>query len=347
MKSRIYKYREIIGSLNKKEIANVYLFDGNENYLKEDVIQKIKKILVNEASSDFNFNMISVGEKDAVREVVEIANTLPLFFGKTTGNIGRLIIFKDIDKLKENDRKTLSDYVSEPAEGTCLILTAGKVDFRKKYYSQIKSNSIHAQFYPLFDYQVPPWVAGEVKGLGRSISEDANQCLVGEVGSDLFGLKSEIEKLVNFIGDRKTIEVKDVEQVLGYVKGSTVFDLQKSITFKNVEDSLKILKLLLDEKPGSQVMILSAIAARLRHIALAGILLKQDKTEREITDSLGINYFYNKYLVKASCKFTDRELANDFSRLLTADVEIKTGKKPARLALEMLVMDICVCAESG
>ncbi len=338
------KYQEIIRSINKKEIANTYLFTGEENYLKEDIIQAIKGILLNEASSDFNFNVFDAAESDEGREAVEVSNTLPLLFGGTTGGIGRLIVLKNIDKLPEMDRKLLSAYLSEPLESTCLILITDKkkIDGRKKYNKEIESNSVQVIFYRLFDNQIPGWLAGEVKKHKKSISPEAAQCLISGVGSDLFALKSEVEKLVNFVGDRETIEAGDIERVLGYVKGITVSDLQKAITYKDVKGSLRIMNALLDENSRSQVMILAVISTRLRQLALAKAMLKQGRSEEAIIKNFGINLFYNRYLVKASCNFTDNELEKGFSCVLNADVEIKTGKKPPRLSLELLVMKICM-----
>ncbi|GAF72725.1 unnamed protein product, partial [marine sediment metagenome] len=268
--------------------------------------------------------------------------TLPLFFGGAKAGIGRLIVLRDIEKLREADLRMLSGYLSEPSDSTCLILIAGKIDKRKKYNNEIKSKSVYVNFYHLFENQIPGWLTAKVKEYGKAISTDAVRSLIAEVGSGLYSLNSEVEKLINFTGDRKTIEVKDVEQVLGYVKGSSVFDLQKAITFRDVKGALRILNALLNENAyKNQIFALSAIASRLRHLALIKTMLRQGVRGDGILSRLGLRPFYNRYLIEASANFTDIELAGGFSSVLDTDVEIKTGKKPFRLALEMLVMDIC------
>jgi DNA polymerase III delta subunit len=71
-------------------------------------------------------------------------------------------------------------------------------------------------------------------------------------------------------------------------------------------------------------------------------MLKQGMQEKDIFQSLkGLNQFYNNYLIKEAVNFSDRELTEGFSSLLKADIEIKKGRKPPRLTLETLILNLC------
>jgi DNA polymerase-3 subunit delta len=341
-KKETLKYQDIKRRLDKKEIANCYLFTGEEVFLKDKIIKSLKKLLINEALEDFNFNDISTSEEFNISEILGIAGTLPLSIGVSENKIRRLVVLKDIDDLVENDREALASYVSKPVDTTCLVLTAEKLDLRKKYNNELVSNSTHAHFYRLYDNAVSQWLKDEASNNKKSISADAVQCLIEETGNDLYGLANEMAKLTAFIGEREKIEMSDIRQVMCYVKDNTAFDLQKAITYKDTENALRILKSILDENSYGSMMALSTIALRLKQIALTKIMLKQGMQEKDIFQSLkGLNQFYNNYLIKEAVNFSDRELTEGFSSLLKADIEIKKGRKPPRLTLETLILNLC------
>jgi DNA polymerase III delta subunit len=128
---------------------------------------------------------------------------------------------------------------------------------------------------------------------------------------------------------------------MGYVKGDTVFDLQKTISLKNRAESLKILNALLNEGVQNHQKILPAIASRLRQLLLLKQYLNRGVAQKEAIEKAGSNFFYNRYLLDAVGKHGTRELVGKLLLVMESDMEIKSGKKPLKFALEILVSELC------
>ena len=62
-------YKRIINSIRKNEIDNVYLFYGEETYLIEDVLKRLKAKLINPDFEQFNF--ISIGDREVSYEKIK------------------------------------------------------------------------------------------------------------------------------------------------------------------------------------------------------------------------------------------------------------------------------------
>ena len=68
------------------------------------------------------------------------------------------------------------------------------------------------------------------------------QALVEKTGFDLFTFTNNLEKLANFVGDRKQITVADTEAVLTRTKLDPIYALTNAIADRDLEKALYLLK---------------------------------------------------------------------------------------------------------
>jgi DNA polymerase-3 subunit delta len=160
------------------------------------------------------------------------------------------------------------------------------------------------------------------------------------VGNNLLDLSGEIETLLIYTGDRKKVTLDDVEQLIGRSVADSIFYLLRAITRKNLTRSLEILAKLTEagEKP---VGILARIAKRIRQIIYAKELMRQKERPASIIEEVGLHPFFDKDFPSQIQNFNRKELLNNFHQLLRADWEIKVGRKPAQLVLELLILNLC------
>ena len=333
---KMVKYKELIAKLKRGKIANCYFFCGEEDYLKQEAILLLKKRLIEPGAQDFDFGFL-YAEDISAREVISLAETYPFMLKK------RLIVVKDIDKFTENGLKEIIEYLKKPAASTCLVLVSEKVKrdaLDKAIYKTISSLCETAIFWRLFDSQIPGWIEDKISRKGKIMSPEAADYLFGEVGNNLLDLSGEIEKLLIYTGDRKEVTLDDVERSIGRSKADSIFDLLRAITQKNLKHSLEILSKLTEtgEKP---VGILVRIARRLRQIIRAKELLDQKVVPGRIIEEVGLHPFFDKDFTSQIQYFSRKQLLNNFDHLLRADWEIKVGKKPAQLVLELLILNLC------
>jgi DNA polymerase-3 subunit delta len=330
------KHKELIARLRKGEIAHSYFFYGEEDYLKQEAVLLLKKMLIKHGAEDFDFGLLYAGEISA-REVISIAETYPFVSEK------KLIVVKNIDKFIDSELKEIIEYLKKPASFTCLVLMSEKIKkemLDMATYKTISSLCETVVFWRLFDSQIPVWIEDKMSREGKTISPEATHYLFMEVGSNLLDLSGEIEKLLIHTGDRKEITLDDVKQLIGGYKSDSIFDLLRAITQRKLKQSLEILSKLTEagEKPAG---ILVKITNRIRQIIRAKELLEQKVAPARIIEEVGLHPFFDKDFISQIQDFSRKELLDNFADLLRADLEIKVGKKPAQLALELLILNLC------
>jgi DNA polymerase III subunit delta len=178
----------------------------------------------------------------------------------------------------ENPAKTLQQAVEKGfPKGHHLILTADMVDKRKGLYKAIMEKGLAV------DCSVPKgetWadrqaqgavLTGQMKTIlatsGKTLDKAAFQKIVEITGFDLRMFAGNIEKLVQYVGDRVPITVEDVESVLPRTRQDPVFELTNAVTDRNYDLASFFLKSLIS-RGFFPLQILAAITNQMRKVLI-------------------------------------------------------------------------------
>ena len=178
--------------------------------------------------------------------------------------------------------------------GNCIILTADTVDKRKKIFKIISDAGVVLYF-------------GQTKGeaaqkellknqarkllerYGKNLTPAAWIALGKKTGFELRRSLAELEKLIFFVGDRGSVEEKDVEEVVGKTREDSIFDLTTALSEKNQLAALAALRALLDQGL-HHLMILSMIVREIRLLLQARILVNSAKLPK-INNNMEYGWF--------------------------------------------------------
>lgn len=178
--------------------------------------------------------------------------------------------------------------------GNCIILTADTVDKRKKIFKIISDAGVVLYF-------------GQTKGeaaqkellknqarkllerYGKNLTPAAWIALGKKTGFELRRSLAELEKLIFFVGDRGSVEEKDVEEVVGKTREDSIFDLTTALSEKNQLAALAALRALLDQGT-HHLMILSMIVREIRLLLQARILVNSAKLPK-INNNMEYGWF--------------------------------------------------------
>ena len=190
------------------------------------------------------------------------------------------------------------------------------------------------------------WVQNRVMETNGSITTNAVQLLVDMIGTDLWGLSSEVEKLSLYAAGR-AIEIEDVEELVVSAKEVSVFAVVDAVLEGNRNVAMRNLMKLL-EGEATVPYLLSMLGRQVRLLLLAKELIAEQVPQGELGSRLGINSAYplRKTLEQAR-RFTPQALRQLHAGLLDTDVAIKTGAQGERLALEFLVAEVCQSISGG
>ena len=237
-KDSIMPYNAAEKSLNVDNIKPLYLLAGRklwvDAYLRDKFIKKIKELFIGDESGMQSVEIFHVGA-DKPEVIINALATSSLFSEK------KLILIHDIQRLSDEGIKKIGQYAASPIPENCIILISMNFDARRKWYNSLKSKVFAVKIETPFDNQIPSWISKFARQRGKNISADASRLMGEYTGSNLMLLDMEMEKLSLFIGDKKDIDEDDVKDAIGFSKQLSPFDLEKYLSKKDLQWSLKAL----------------------------------------------------------------------------------------------------------
>lgn len=335
-------FQEALRHLDQKRFSPCYLLSGEEPFLIQALLHQFREKAVDPAATDFNYDQFRGEEVDA-EEVLLIAQTFPVFSAR------RLLIVLNADQMTD-DREALPAYLENPCETTVLVFVAAKPDMRKKLFSTLKKKGLVITCPPLYENEVPQWIAQEGEKRGLRFSKEALWYLKEHLGTDLFSIQQEIDKLTLHLSaadkagslspEAKEISVDRVQEVIADGRSHSIFELVGAVGEKNVKTALSLLTELLaeGERP---LFILTMLVRQWRIMALAKEELDSGKTESAAGKKVPMPPRLLAPFFQQLKKWNGREIRRAFDLSLAADSQLKGGRQSASFVLEALILDLC------
>lgn len=310
----------------KKDIASgsfapVYLFTGDNVYLKQEYIAKIKEAL---NPDDFNFQKED-GSSCDMASLICLANTAPVF------NPTRLIVLNNADKLKKNSNalKALCAYLENPCPTTCFIVLHN--DSKKSKKDKTLENSLSdlgvlIDFTDLKGLALNSWINEKAKEAGFSFEQEALFALVDLTGGNMQAIKTELDKLFLYkqSSASKKIMQEEVLSSIGFNKEENPYALSNAIMDGNKALALSVVDNMLKEgqTPVSlltQITMCTEKMFRIKHLVNAGL------SSSEIVESAGLFPWESRLVSKAGFMPSEQTLLKTLDRIIEADMGFKSS----------------------
>ena len=242
-------------------------------------------------------------------------------------------------KVEGGEWQALDSYIQRMPPTTVLILVDGKLS---------RHNPLLVRLSPLAEVQVFPllrgrdlraWIQQRATKDGGSISPQAVGLLAELIGGDLWAMSGEINKLLLY-AEGRTIDEEDVRRSVSHAQEAGVFALVDAVLEGRFQTAQRALHRL-SREVALPTYILAMIARQLRLIAqVKG--MSPGSSRKHIQETLGVASAYAMDKVLKQAKLYDlQRLAQTYRRLSETDLAIKTGKYSDRLALELLIAELC------
>jgi len=342
----------------KKEIREdtilpCYFFYGEEVFPAYQFIKELESLLTSSDAREWNVARFNL-EDNSWMEIIDTARTLPFFFSS------RRIIIVTTGEGKGNgltstELKNLKDYFSDPPSHTVVVIVfSGRIRRDSsiyKFFSSLPSSVVYfRELKALKDKTLYLWIEKAFGAAKKSVADDAKKRIVELTGSNLFRLNSEIEKIITFVGEKKRIDLDDVNKASGLIRSFLEWEMEKSLENADYRKCLIVLDNLL--KGGTKPeFAVGVIAKFFRNIFLAKLLLKEKKkTKKEI---------FREFKPRIQEKFRGlyQETFRDFFSLVDSismedlneiliklknvDLKIKTTGLSSQTLLEGFLFDYC------
>ena len=322
--------------LRQGRISPLYVIVGEEPYLAQSALRMVKEALGADHESGFNVHTFSA--RDAEPEaVIGALRTVPMMGGRP------IAIIRDGDYIAKEGKKALleavTSYVEAPLDTSTLIIAATKIDGRAKLMQLAAKRGAVVDCKKLYDDKLPSWIGFEVKRRERQISFEAAKFLADMVGNDLGGLVGAIERLVLYVGDRKLIELSDVEEAVTETHQRDIFELTDAVGQRKLSRALSYLHNLVENGQPAP-LILHMLARHFRILSKAREIEGRMMDSAEVARYLGVNPFFAKNYVGQARNFSKGELRRSFRTLHRCDRAIKSSRLPKERVLERAIVEI-------
>ena len=338
---------ELLARLAKGKPVPGILLLGGDAYLRELCRRKIVEAYVPETSRDWGIKRFSAND-DELSDVLGQAQTLPMLAAQQVIFVSGL---ESLERLGEESRdalvKQLSDYLSNPAPFSILVLEASALDQRMRLAKVLAEKTLMVSV-GLFENPeerirlAVPVSLEMARELGVEFDRDAAEELCEMLNGELATIQTETEKLAAYAGERKKIVRADVDLLVVSAKKYEVWDLADMLAARKPSEALEFLDSLLRDGE-ALVALLGGLAWMYRKLleaqelpvgtggwqAASRLKMRQDKAE---------------LAVRQSRKFPRSQLTRGLEALYEADSRLKSGGTSQRAVMEFLVAQLASSA---
>ena len=327
---KVLSIKELAKSISEGRPANCYLFYGEEKYLINLYVGKMKDFIGARGEASVNIDVFR--DRDSVSSILGATQTTPFLCDY------RLVIVKNsglFETGRKDDSKEMSVAVKNLPDSVIAVFTEDSVDKRSVMYKAVLELGGCVEFKKPSDSDLATWVVREMKAQNIAIEKGTALYLIRTAGAHMENLSGEMAKLAANCGPKKVVNAADIDSICTKGLEVRVFGLVDALAMKNTGAALQIFYGLMEAKE-SPIMVLSLIARQFR--LMLGSAQMKGRSTSEIGSALGAPPFAIKECIKQAANFKEAELVQALKDCLKADTDIKTGKIGDKLALETLIV---------
>jgi len=321
----------------------VYLVYGRERWFSERALSLLRGTLfageAGQASRALNYDVFT-GKEVTARALNTACRTFPMFSDV------RLVVVREGSRIPADEWKGFLPYMDDPPESTCLFVDWGhkKPDGRTRWVRNVKKHGALAESRPLYDREVPDFLAYAARSRSLTLDPDAAAYLSQVVGSDLHALDDAMERLGLFSGERDRVTLEDVESCVADTRAHEVWDLTDAVAARDLQQALRVLGRV-RQQGASAVHLLASLHRTIRQLWQARELQAEGTSRDALAQALGVHPFVAGKVGNAARRFSDAALADAIRALAGAEVATRTGGLKAAVkewvVLEGLVTSLC------
>jgi DNA polymerase-3 subunit delta len=335
--------QELLARLAKGKPIPGILLIGSDSYLRELCRKKLADAYVAEGTSDWAVRKFSA-EDDDVSAILGQAQTMPMLAPQQVIFVSEAESWERLgDDPRDSLVKRISEYLANPAPFTVLVFEAAALDQRmrlaKMFAEKTLTVSVELSEEPAERARLAAPIALQMaEELGATLEPDAAEELCDALNGELAAIRTEIEKLSAYAGDRRTITRADVDLLVISARKYEVWDLSDMLAARQPAQALEFLDSLLREGEAAPAL-LGALAWMYRKL-LEAQELPVGTVGWQAANRLKMRSGAAELAVLRSRKFPKSQLTSGLAALYEADSRLKSGGTNQRAVMEFLVAQL-------
>jgi DNA polymerase-3 subunit delta len=289
-----------------KQTANVFGFICEDDFLLEESRPIWRRIF----SGDWVFEKYAAKEFEeiAAERLMDDALTPSLF----TQN--RVLIVANAEKVTKGRLEHLAALQAIPNASLRIVLataTRKSVDAWNRLFPIVEID-------PLKPADVARWLIDRYK-----VSPDVARHLVDSVGTELYLLHSEMQKLQTYTGNTRPVDTRDVDVLILRSEQFGPFELDDAVLARDYKKAVQVIGSMLDE--GVEPLIVLSRIVRVWRQLFVGKSLVGKRSAKDVAAAAYAPVWKATEFTASCKKFEWKQLATGFRLLLNADRALKTS----------------------
>jgi len=205
----IAKSYEILKNTLSFSKYNLYLLYGENDGLKKDILESIKKIVI---QKEKDTEIISLSESDALDNDEKFYNIL---FSGSLFSKNKIVIIKDTKGKIVNLIEEIKD---KNIENITIIIFSNILDKKSALRNFFEKNSytLTIPCYPDTEKDLEIIANNNFKKNNIIISRESINLLIEKSNYDRNNLRNEIEKIVSFCINKKKIDIDEIKSIINF-----------------------------------------------------------------------------------------------------------------------------------
>ena len=338
------KIDELEKQLSQQEPKGIYLLYGEETFLLQQQLNKIKKKF-GEIIKGINY--IAIDENNIQELITDIETpafgySTKLIIARNTGIFKREVKGRSggaSKELKDKINEYLKSNIDMINESVILVFVENEVE-KNSIYNTIEKIGIVCNFEEQKPFQIIKRLKSICNSYKVNVDESTLQYLIESCGTNMQDLINEIRKLIEYAGENGKIQKQDIDKLCIKKIESIIFDLTDNLGQKKVKEALEVLYNLIASKEPIQ-KILITLYNHFKKLYFVKIAIANNK---DVAQSLQLKpnqmFLVNKYKLQAK-GFKTSELRKIIQELEDLDYHYKIGLIDLNVGLEAILCVYC------
>ena len=328
---------DLENDLKNQNLHGIYVFYGEEKYLQQEYLRKIKKIF-GELSLGINYILLDENNIDTLISDIET----PAF-----GYEKKLIIIRDSNLFKKDCKSPMKEkfkkYVSENMdiinEAVVIVFIEENVH-KMDLYKTVEKNAVIIETKELKPIEIKNRLKRICAMYKVQISDQNLNYLIETAGTSMQDLINEIRKLIEYAGENGEIQKEDIDKLTIKEIQAIIFDLTDYLGTKNTEKALEVLNNLIYNKEPLQKIIIT-LYNHFRKIYLTKLALKERRDLVEVLSLKPNQVFLTTKYRKQAEYFKEKEILQILKELIDLDYKSKSGQIDLDIGLKTVLCKNC------
>lgn len=328
---------DLENDLKNQNLHGIYVFYGEEKYLQQEYLRKIKKIF-GELSLGINYILLDENNIDTLISDIET----PAF-----GYEKKLIIIRDSNLFKKDCKSPMKEkfkkYVSENMDiinEAVVIVFIEETVHKMDLYKTVEKNAVIIETKELKPIEIKNRLKRICTMYKVQISDQNLNYLIETAGTSMQDLINEIRKLIEYAGENGEIQKEDIDKLTIKEIQAIIFDLTDYLGTKNTEKALEVLNNLIYNKEPLQKIIIT-LYNHFRKIYLTKLALKERRDLVEVLSLKPNQVFLTTKYRKQAEYFKEKEILQILKELIDLDYKSKSGQIDLDIGLKTVLCKNC------